>query len=169
MYLAKILFLPVLCTLASAQTFINLANMDSANENPAILIQGSDGNFYGATAPLDPLFGYGVVFKLTPSGTQTTLYTFTPAWATSLLQWTDGNLYGTTHAGSGNYGTVFRMTTAGNLTTVYAFSGKDGITPTSLIQGSDGNFYGVTTKVEPPRRQLCLATGRYSKSPPPAS
>jgi uncharacterized protein (TIGR03437 family) len=144
--ITKAFFLSMLCALASAQTFINLANMDSANANPAILIQGSDGNFYGATAPLDPFVGSGVVFKLTPSGTVTTLYTFTPAWATSLIQGADGNLYGTTHAASGNYGTVFRMTTAGNLTMLYTFSGKDGLDPTNLVQGSDGNFYGVTNE-----------------------
>jgi uncharacterized repeat protein (TIGR03803 family) len=80
------------------------------------LIQGSDGNLYGMTAPVAG--GNGTVFKLTPAGVLTTLYTFTggadgarPRGA--LTQGSDGNFYGTTcEGGSGKgangYGTVFK-------------------------------------------------------------
>ena len=64
----------------------------------ASLIQGIDGNFYGTT--LDGgLNGYGTLFKLTPTGTLTTLYAFDgdagqPSYGGSVLQTPDGNLYG---------------------------------------------------------------------------
>ena len=68
----------------------------------------------------------------------------------SLVQGTDGNLYGITGLGGAyNHGTVFQVTTAGALTTLYSFCAQsgcpDGSYPgTGLVQGTDGNFYGVT-------------------------
>ena len=123
----------------------------------ASLIQASDGNFYGTTGLGGPFlytFGPGTVFKSTPSGTLTTLYTFTGGSdgeiPNGLLQAADGNLYGTTEyggiaSGSSGYGTVFKITLAGTLTTLHAFSATDGAWPfASLIQASDGNLYGTT-------------------------
>jgi uncharacterized protein (TIGR03437 family) len=144
MKLTAILCLPALCTFASAQTFINLANLDAPDASPVGLLQGSDGNFYGVTRTFSPATGPGVVFKVTPSGALSTLYTFTPAWVNSLIQGSDGNLYGTTSAASANQGTIFQLTTAGTLTTLYSFSGPDGEAPTNLVQATDGNFYGIT-------------------------
>src|SRR5579862_4758652 len=78
-----------------------------------VLIQGSDGNFYGTTyrggltgcgegtATSDPfVIGCGTVFKISPTGEETVLHLFA--------------------AGS-----------------------ADGTNPNVLIQGSDGNFYGT--------------------------
>jgi uncharacterized repeat protein (TIGR03803 family) len=68
----------------------------------------------------------------------------------AIIQGTDGNFYGTTHAGGtasaciGGCGTVFQMTSAGALTT-RSFDSIDGARPFgSLIQATDGNFYGTT-------------------------
>jgi len=67
-----------------------------------------------------------------------------------LVQGTDGNLYGTTYAGTGDGGTIFKITTGGTLTTIYTFcpSGlpcPDGAQPTAgLALASNGNFYGTT-------------------------
>jgi uncharacterized repeat protein (TIGR03803 family) len=75
------------------------------------LIQGSDGNFYGATGE-----GFGTVFRITPAGVFTTLYTFTGGLDGSqpqagVIQGSDGNLYGTTFLGGlKNLGVVFRLT-----------------------------------------------------------
>ncbi len=66
----------------------------------------------------------------------------------SLVQGTDGNLYGTTAAGgSFGLGTVFNVTPTGTLTTIYNFSGTpDGATPKSgLVLGNTGNFFWGTT------------------------
>jgi uncharacterized protein (TIGR03437 family) len=66
-----------------------------------------------------------------------------PAQGVSLIQATDGNLYGTTVGGFFSPASVFRMTTAGVLTTLNTFSSIDGNGPyTGLLQTNDGNFYG---------------------------
>jgi uncharacterized repeat protein (TIGR03803 family) len=121
---------------------------------PSVLIQGSDGNFYGTTAS-GGANNAGTVFKLTPEGVETILYSFTGgsdgAYADGLVQGRDGNFYGTTSGGgANNAGTVFRLTPGGVETILYSFSGThdtgpDGANPIGqLVQGSDGNFYGVT-------------------------
>ena len=70
------------------------------------------------------------------------------AGATSLIQATDGNFYGTGGGGIHDQGQVFRMTPDGRLTTIYSFCSQpncaDGSDPFSApILGSDGNLYGV--------------------------
>ena len=123
-------------------------------ENPNALTQGADGNFYGTTMSGGASNG-GTVFKITPSGTLTTLHSFagtdgaTPSGALVLA--TDGNFYGTTQFGgtssncSGGCGTVFNITPSGTLTTLHSFNSADGaLLIAGLIQASDGNFYGTT-------------------------
>jgi uncharacterized protein (TIGR03437 family) len=125
--------------------------------SPGELIQGTDGNFYGITtaggdAPAPN--GNGTVFKITPAGTLTMLYTFSPGTngnsPAALIQATDGNLYGTTtQGGTGGQGTVFKLTPGGALTALYNFCSQglpctDGTGATGLIQAADGNFYGTT-------------------------
>jgi len=137
-------------TVASAQTFAALANFNLTNgSNPsAPLVQGSDGNLYGATR-LGGSAGLGTIFRLTKSGALTTLASFTGTNGTNpnggLIQASDGNFYGTTlNGGASNNGTVFRVTPAGALTTIYSFNGTDGANPFSgVIQATDGSFYGT--------------------------
>ena len=65
----------------------------------------------------------------------------------SLVQGTDGNLYGTTPGGGSTdiYGAVFKITPSGALTVMHSFVGTDGAFSVSgVIQGTDGNFYGTT-------------------------
>jgi uncharacterized repeat protein (TIGR03803 family) len=123
--------------------------------NPeAPLVQASDGNFYGTTAYGGTNGGNGTVFRITPDGTLTTLYSFsggsdgaTPL--AGLIQATDGNLYGTTaYGGDANGdGTIFRISTNGVFSTLYVFTGgSDSANPwAGLVQASDGNFYGTTS------------------------
>ena len=142
----------------------------SDGTQPASVIQGSDGNFYGTTvtggaygsgscaASLgDCLPGDGTIFKFNPTtGTETVLYSFGSTSTDgmnpngNLLLASDGNFYGTTGAGGANsYGAVFRVNPAGNETVVYSFgsnSSTDAKTPSAgLIQGSNGELYGTTT------------------------
>ena len=107
--------------------------------NPmAGLILGTDGNFYGTTEDGGAHCSAegtacGTVFKITPTGVETILYSF---GATStdaalpvagLIQGTDGNLYGTTSSGGTNgvvalnAGTVFKITPAGVETVLHSF------------------------------------------------
>ena len=129
------------------------AKSGSDGETPyAGLIQGSDGNFYGTTY-FGGASGFGTVFKVTPSGTETVLYSFAGGSDgehpyAGVIQGSDGNFYGTTYQGgaSGN-GTVFKLTPGGIETVLYSFAGagSDGANPEAgVIQGSDGNFYGTT-------------------------
>lgn len=113
------------------------------------LIQASDGNFYGTT-DLGGTNGDGTVFKITPAGDETVLYSFPGDYGdnlSGLIQASDGNFYGIrVHDGVSGCGTAFRITPAGLETVLYSFAGgNDGCNPQSgLMQASDGNFYGTT-------------------------
>jgi uncharacterized repeat protein (TIGR03803 family) len=113
---------------------------------PSPLIQSADGNFYGTTN----LGGTGnkaagTVFKLTPSGQLTTLYTFVAdqsgnypnsANPGGLVEGNDGFLYGSTLAGGpANTGVAFKVSKSGQFQVIYN-SNAGG------VLGSDGNFYG---------------------------
>ena len=64
---------------------------------------------------------------------------------TTLIEGSDGNLYGTTLIeGRFGAGTIFRIDPAGVLTTVHHFSERDGSAPAGLIQAADGRLYGTT-------------------------
>src|SRR5205085_1785322 len=123
------------------------------------LMQAGNGGLYGTTAH-GGINGNGTVFQLTAGGGYSSLYSFSALinytnadgcqpWA-SLIQATDGGLYGTTVNGgttTHNYGTVFRITTDGALAAIHSFSGgADGGRPIAgLIQASDGSLYGAAS------------------------
>ncbi|HEY6273837.1 MAG TPA: choice-of-anchor tandem repeat GloVer-containing protein [Terriglobales bacterium] len=127
------------------------------------LVQASDGNFYGTTQEGGsvPCHGgaCGTVFRITPEGVLTSLHSFTDSGAEgagpsgTLIQATDGNLYGTTGGGGhgqdcfhGGCGTVFKITLQGVYTTLADLNITDGSGPFGLIQGTDGNFYGAANQ-----------------------
>ena len=130
---------------------------DGSNPENALAL-GRDGSFYGTTAAGGSA-GVGTVFKITASGTLTTLHGFCSesncsdgTLPSGLIQATDGNFYGVTAGGGGSCGvsigcgTIFQITPAGSLTTLYNFSGTDGYGPEGgLVQATDGILYGTTT------------------------
>ena len=137
-------------------------NVDGA-EPVAALAPGADGNFYGTTHG-GGKNGSGTVFKLTPSGALTTLYTFSAGhyifsgekelYTNSdgalpfgvLAPGPNGYLYGTTSGGGRmGLGTLFEMTTGGALTPLVLFTNANGANPGgTLALDANGNFYGTT-------------------------
>ncbi|MGC2248290.1 MAG: choice-of-anchor tandem repeat GloVer-containing protein [Terriglobales bacterium] len=139
--------------LTSLYDFCSQPNCADGQYPVTTLIEGADGNFYG-TAQSGGTDNYGTVFKITPTGTLTTLHSFNgrdgAAPYGSLMLANNGDFYGSADVG-GAYGagTIFTITPAGVLTTLYNFCSQGGCTDGQypagqLIQGSDGNLYGVT-------------------------
>jgi len=87
-------------------------------DGPNSLIVGRDGNFYGTTISggANQCDSCGTMFRLTPSGVLTTLYSFgplntNPARPGFLTQASDGAFYGLNDSGTfGSPLTVFRLT-----------------------------------------------------------
>ena len=115
----------------------------------AQLLEATDGNFYGTTDGGGSM-GLGTVFKMTPSGSVTTLYSFTGGAdgmspRAGLTQASDGTLYGTTSRGANGAGTVFKITPTGSLTVVYAVPADRVVGPLSeVVEGRDRNLYFTT-------------------------
>jgi len=142
----------------SALTTLHSFNGADGQTPWAGLAQGSDGNFYGTTANGGSGNNGGTVFKITPSGTLTTLYTFCAETSCAdgqhpeagLVQAANEDFYGTTsEGGANNGGTVFEITSTGTLTTLYSFCAQsgcaDGKLPNAgLVWAADGDFYGTT-------------------------
>jgi uncharacterized repeat protein (TIGR03803 family) len=140
------------------------------------LVTDAQGNLYGTTEEGGPHnllchYGCGTVFEISPSGTETVLHSFRPAYVLPILprppRATDGsspwaglvmdaqdNLYGTTEGG-GLYegicqnfgcGTVFELTPTGSEKALYDFpdSGYSGLNPKGgLVPDAQGNLYGT--------------------------
>ena len=84
-------------TLTTMYSFCSLASCADGSSPLAALIQATDGNFYGTTQG-GGAYNFGTVFKFTPGGTETTLYSFSGGNVPlgGLTQASDGSFYGTT-------------------------------------------------------------------------
>src|SRR6202050_3835857 len=163
--------LPVLALCAAtamalhAQTFTTLFSFDGTDgEYPAAaLVQATNGDLYGTTE-YGGANANGTVFKITPIGTLTVLYSFCAQSgctdgerpSAGLIQATNGDFHGTTSFGGANCassdgcGTVFKITPSGALKTLYSFCAQSGCTDgespfAGLIQATGGDLYGTTS------------------------
>ncbi len=152
------------------------------NSPQSELLQASDGNFYGTTVyggqgkcPNRSEGGYtgcGTIFRMTPQGTVTVLYSFPYSATTNrapqgafptagLIQATDGFLYGVAQDGglggcngALGCGTAFRISLAGSFKLLHQFCGSgdctgidEGGRPSGhLVQAANGRFYGATSQ-----------------------
>jgi uncharacterized repeat protein (TIGR03803 family) len=122
---------------------------DGANPYGGV-IRDAQGNLYGTAAyggngPFPS--GCGVVFKLTPSGEYSVLYTFqggtdgSAPWA-GLVRDAKGNLYGTTYyGGESDQGVVFKVDAKGNESVLLSLTGN---TTAGLALTPAGDAYGST-------------------------
>ena len=118
------------------------------------LIQGSDGALYGTTLAGGTAAYGGTVFKMNSDGSgYLVLHNFGngvdgQGVHASVVEGSDGALYGTTAAGGGVYnaGTIFKLNKDGSgYTVLHKFNNQDGAGPyAGLIEGSDGALYGTT-------------------------
>jgi uncharacterized repeat protein (TIGR03803 family) len=140
--------------LTTLYNFCALSMCADGSSSEATLIQGTDNSLYGTTFGGGSFSYYGTAFKITTTGTFTSLHSFDGTDGDEpiggLIQAIDGNYYGTTQTdGTYGYGTVFEITSGGTFTPLYNFcavsSCPDGSFPQArLIQGTDGNLYGTT-------------------------
>jgi uncharacterized repeat protein (TIGR03803 family) len=112
---------------------------------PQGLLLGPDGNFYGTTESNN-----GTVFRVTPTGTFTTLASLTSATGYGpvgkLVPAAGGGFYGTTtYGGANNSGTIYRVMPDGTLTVIHPFSSTTGYVE-GLTYGADGNAYVVANE-----------------------
>jgi uncharacterized repeat protein (TIGR03803 family) len=126
-------------------------------ENPHFApIQGSDGNFYGATYAGGALGG-GTLYQLTPGGSYQVIYNFcsygqsggcpTGSNPETIVQDAAGNFFGMTAFGGDthNDGTIFELTSDNQYSVLHQFDVVDGTVPNmGLTPAKDGNFYGMT-------------------------
>src|SRR5579872_299219 len=119
------------------------------------LLRDANGNLYGTTAfggSVRPRCqrGCGVVFKLSPEGTETVLHTFADGTdgafpESALIADAQGNLYGTAQSDPPTTlhpcGLVFKLTPGNSLTTFGVCNVQD---LSGLVQDSLGNLYGTS-------------------------
>ena len=154
----------------------------SGSTPPAALILGTDGNFYGTTVwgGQPPINGYGVAFKMTPSGSVTILHAFADGTAADganpsapLVQGSDGNLYGTTaNGGTTGGGTAFQLFLTNGIANPVVIASTPAPTITLgaplnfafTAQGSPAPAFSVTSGSLPPGLTLS-STGILSGTP----
>jgi uncharacterized repeat protein (TIGR03803 family) len=137
------------------------------------LLRDAAGNLYGTTSQ-GGTSNDGILFKISPSGKETILHTFTgsakdgkyPSY-TSLLTDAEGNLYGVTEeGGSADGGILYKLSKTGKLTILHSFTG--GTTDGCNVLGTPfrdaaGNFYGTTSSCGTDNLGTVWKVNKYGK------
>lgn len=135
-------------------TYTDLVDLTSANSNPyGSLIQANDGNLYGMTFA-GGVNSDGTVFQCTTGGALTTLISFTgqpgpfegASPEGSLIQASDGNLWGLTYSGNeNNNGVLFSCPLTGGTENMYAINNST-FPMGSLVQGTTTKLYAMSSQ-----------------------
>src|SRR5450631_3911763 len=154
--LSALLLIAVRPALAQTESVLHsFAQNGTDGYNPyAGLAIDTAGNLYGTTN-VGGASSAGTVFKVTPSGTETVLYSFKGGtdgcnpFDAGVVLGKKGVLYGATSGcGANAVGTVFKLTRTGAETVLhsFAFDGKDGFNPYAglVLDKTTGNLYGTT-------------------------
>ena len=135
----------------SVTTIYNFIGGNNGSQPVAGVVRDSAGNFYGTTSG-GGASGGGVVFKVTPSGKETVLYSFPTGTFESFPVAVDssGNVYGYSYNHNQSYGLMFEITPTGSYSVLYNFCSlpncADGSLPTgSPIIDKSGNLYGTAS------------------------
>ncbi|MGB6518361.1 MAG: choice-of-anchor tandem repeat GloVer-containing protein [Candidatus Cybelea sp.] len=143
-------------TSGSENVVYNFAGAPNDGTGPEAGMVDVNGTFYGTTSA-GGTANSGTVFKVTSSGTESVLHSFSGGSSDGsdpeapLLN-VAGTLYGTTFTGGigctplGGCGTVFQITPSGQEIVLHEFGGSsnDGTNPLSGLLDVNGTLYGTT-------------------------
>jgi uncharacterized repeat protein (TIGR03803 family) len=131
---------------------------DGVAPGPNLILDNS-GDLFGVTGEGGTCWdsvGCGTVFRVTPDGTETVLYSFQGGDdgyrpGSGVVMDGKGNLYGTTNIGGGSgckykagCGTVFKLTPAGRESILFSFAkGGDGYYPVAPLLLAGKKLYGT--------------------------
>lgn len=142
-------------------TFTPIAALDSTIGTAwlSALIESRDGRFYGVSQFSAATNHSGVIYEVSANNSVHTTLSLTNSGGFStgsLLEGTDGNLYGTTSGSSDYpYGYIYQVTPQGDYSVIASFPRAIGAGPWGgMIQARDGSLYGTA-----------LAGGPFATSP----
>jgi uncharacterized repeat protein (TIGR03803 family) len=113
------------------------------------LDRDKEGNLYGTTEQGGGQCSCGTVFKITPRGKHSVLYSFTGgddgAWPDGDLLRLGNGLYGTTsEGGASGYGVVFAINASGRERVLHSFDYSDGCCTLAGLTKHGSALYGTT-------------------------
>jgi uncharacterized repeat protein (TIGR03803 family) len=136
---------------AQTETVLYAFQGGTDGEQPGfgVPVMDKQGNLYGATLQ-GGAYGLGTAWKLTPSGTETVLWSFgngtDGAQPVGMAMDKAGNLYGVTvEGGAYGLGTAFKITPTGTESVLWSFgNGTDGASPTrGVVLDKQDDVYGT--------------------------
>ena len=130
-------------------TLYSFTGTDDGAYPLAGLTLATNGSFYGTTIE-GGAYNNGEIFKMTPGGILTVLYSFTGGAdgigpSAPPIEAIDGNFYGTTIGKTfAVFPTIYKLTPAGVLSTVYTFPDTYDFPFAPLLQTADGYLYATS-------------------------